>query len=68
MAFDEQKTLAFEHLRNVLYMLADLHPDDNCVALNRARKFYNAAKPEDKIEPSGLGFQRLVRDDGQSDA
>lgn len=65
VAFDEQKVLAFEHLRNVLYMLVDLHPDDSCVALDRAREFYNSAKPNDRIEPSGMGLQRLVREDQQ---
>lgn len=63
MAFDEQKVLAFEHLRNVLYVLSDLHADDSSVALDRAREFYNSAKPNDRIEPSGIGWQRLVRED-----
>lgn len=51
---------AMTHLGNILYMLADLHPDDRCDALDNALLFYNEAMPDQKVMPSGIGYQRLV--------
>jgi len=54
---------ALEHLGNVLYTLADLDPGDRCDALDAALEFYNAMRPNCKVAPSGLPFQRLVHAD-----
>lgn len=51
---------AYDHLRNILYILADLHPDDRCQALDDALAFYNAARPREKVAPSGGGYLRLT--------
>ncbi len=51
---------ALTHLGKVLYILADLYPDDRCRALDDALAFYNSLRPNEKIGPSGLGYQRLV--------
>lgn len=50
----------YEHLGDVLYFLCDLHPDDRCEALDKALAFYNAARPDKKIEPSGFPFRHLT--------
>ncbi len=51
---------ALEHLGNVLYYFADIHPDDRCYAVESALAFYNEKRPEKMVEPSGLGYQRIV--------
>jgi hypothetical protein len=51
---------AIEHLGNVLYMLADLHPDDRCVALDNALKYYNESAPTKTVAPTGFVYERLV--------
>jgi hypothetical protein len=43
---------AMDHLRNVLYMLANLHPDYQYRAYTEALEFYNAARPDARIEPN----------------
>lgn len=51
---------ALEHLGDVLYMLSDLHPDDQCQAYIDALTFYNTTAPDKQIEPSGIGHTRLI--------
>lgn len=51
---------ALEHLGNVLMILADLEPDDRCDALDKALAFYNAARPDRQVVPSGVGTTRLI--------
>ena len=51
---------ALEHLGNVLYYCADIHPDDRCDALDNALKFYNEARPNQRVEPSGTGHFRML--------
>ena len=51
---------ALEHLGHVLYYFADIHPDDRCDALDNALTFYNARRPDKRVEPSGFGYQRIV--------
>ena len=55
----EREILAIEHLGNVLYMLSDLVEGDQTVALKRAIEFYNEARPNARIEPTGKPM-RLV--------
>jgi hypothetical protein len=51
---------AMEHLGNVLTILAELHSDDRCNALEDALAFYNEHNPGAMIEPED-GFEtRLV--------
>ena len=42
------------HLKNLLYMLADLHPDHQCVAYKKALEFHNKTCPEEQIKPSDI--------------
>lgn len=51
---------AMDHLGNVLYMLADLHPDFRCRAYAEALAFYNAARPDARVEPHEGWETRLV--------
>lgn len=51
---------AIDHLRNVLYFVADLHPDYRCHALDEALAFYNATRPLEQVGPSDHGWQKLV--------
>lgn len=51
---------ALEHLGNLLYILSDLHPDDQSKAYCDALEFYNKARPDNRVEPSGFRYQRLV--------
>jgi hypothetical protein len=51
---------ALKHLGNVLCFLADLHEDDRCTALDDAVVFYNSARPDAQVQPSGQSLQRLV--------
>lgn len=51
---------ALDHLGDVLYMLADLAPDDQCRAYVNALNFYNSQRPDCRVEPSGVGEVRLV--------
>jgi hypothetical protein len=46
---EAQQTM--HHLRDVLYFLADLHPDDSCEAVEKALEFYNRKHPNQHIEP-----------------
>jgi hypothetical protein len=46
---EAQQTM--NHLRDVLYILADLHPDDSCEAVKKALEFYNRKHPNQHIEP-----------------
>ena len=50
------------HLGQVLLILADLHPDDQCDAYCNALAFYNARHPEAKVEPEP-GFALRLRYD-----
>lgn len=58
---------ALTHLGSVLYWLSDLHPDDRCVALDKAQTFYNSRVPDNQIGPSGLPLQRLADQPRPSD-
>jgi hypothetical protein len=51
---------AMDHLGNVLSMLADLHPDYQCRAFTEALSFYNAARPDARVEPHEGWETRLV--------
>lgn len=51
---------AMAHLGNVLVMLAELHPDDRCKALENAMAFYNEHNPEARVEPIHGCETRLV--------
>jgi hypothetical protein len=51
---------ATDHLGNVLAMLGDLHPDDQCRAFTEALAFYNAARPNARVEPNDGWETRLV--------
>lgn len=51
---------ALDHLGAVLTLLADLDPGDRCDALDEAIAFYNAARPDRQVVPSGVGATRLV--------
>lgn len=55
-----KEDIAIKHLGDVLYLLCDLHPDDRCRALDEALEFYNKERPNWRVEPSGLGYQRLT--------
>jgi len=50
---------ALEHLGNVLYFVADIHPDDRNDAIDAALAFYNAKRPDQKVQPSNFGYQRI---------
>lgn len=50
---------ALDHLGDVLYMLADLHPDDQCRAYIDALNFYNSQRPNKIVAPSGFAEVRL---------
>lgn len=56
---DGAPSAADEHLGNVLYILADLHPDDQCKAFVDALEFYNGRHPEAIIAPSDMGYVTL---------
>lgn len=49
---------ALEHLGNVLYFVADIHPDDRNEAIDMALAFYNEKRPEQQVHPSDFGYQR----------
>lgn len=49
------------HLGNVLSILAELHPDDSCRALDNAMIYYNKCNPDLQIEPV-MGITRLVHE------
>lgn len=51
---------AMDHLGDVLAILAELHPEERCKALDDAQAFYNAARPEARIEPVEGYETRLV--------
>jgi hypothetical protein len=51
---------ALDHLGAVLFMLADLHRDDRCQALEDALNFYNAVRPMAKVRGTGVAEARLV--------
>jgi hypothetical protein len=55
-----QEVEAIYHLGSVLAYFSDIHPDDRCLALDEALAFYNAARPDARVEPSGMPYQRLV--------
>lgn len=57
----EMSDEAMVHLRNVLMLLAELHPDDRCKALDKAMAFYNDAHQDGRIEPVEGYETRLVR-------
>ncbi|QIG72578.1 hypothetical protein EVB97_020 [Rhizobium phage RHph_Y65] len=52
---------AMEYLGQLLLYLQDLHPDDHCRAYEDALSFYNHHNPYQRVEPTGLGFTRLVQ-------
>lgn len=49
---------AEEHLGNMLLMMQDLHPDDQCRAYEEALEFYNDRHPEGQVAPSDFGYRR----------
>lgn len=51
---------ALDHLGDVLYILVELHPDDQCDAYKTALAFYNDARPEKRVVPTGVAEVRLV--------
>jgi hypothetical protein len=51
-----------EHLGNVLMILAELHPDDRCRALDEAMAFYNGSNPNCQVEPAQGYVSRLVHE------
>lgn len=51
---------ALDALGNALYFVADIHPDDRNEAIDEALRFYNSARPECQVAPSGTGFLRVV--------
>jgi hypothetical protein len=51
---------AMRHLGNVLQLLAELHTDDRCKALDSALAFYNAHNPTAIIDPVEGYESRLV--------
>jgi len=51
---------ALDHLGQILSLLSDLDDGDRCQAFDAALAFYNAARPQAPVEPSGLGTTRLV--------
>jgi hypothetical protein len=52
---------AIKHLGNVLYMLAELHEDDQCRAFSEAMSYYNAARPNQQVVPIEGYSTRLVQ-------
>ncbi len=56
----EALAAAEAHLANVLVMLAELHPDDRCRALDKAMSFYNERHPEAMVEPVAMYVSHLV--------
>lgn len=56
----EETDEALKHLGNVLYILSDLHPDDQSRAYVEALEFYNAAFPDCRIEPTPGFSTRLL--------
>jgi hypothetical protein len=48
-----------DHLRNVLVLLADLHPEDKTLGLIRAQQFYDSVS-DTKIEPHEGYVSRLI--------
>lgn len=51
-----EQEAAMRHLRNVLYMLANLAPGDRCKAFEAALAFYNEHNPNARVEPEE-GFE-----------
>lgn len=49
------------HLGNVLSILAELHQDDRCRALDEALVYYNASCPDKQIAPVDGYVTRLVQ-------
>jgi len=52
--------IAMAHLGEVLYLLADLVPEERCRALDNALKFYNDNRPDAAIEPTGIWKTYLI--------
>lgn len=50
---------ALDHLCNVLVMLSDLTPGDRCRALDDALEFYNAQRPDWRVQPIGGVYSEL---------
>lgn len=61
-ALVEKYDRALDHLRDVLYVLRDLDPEDHWLGLDEAIAFYNAARPTERVEPSGSAPVRIIRD------
>lgn len=49
-----------QHLGDVLYMLAELHPDDQCRAYVEALAYYNIQYPNEQIVPEEGYSSRIV--------
>ena len=60
MSEDRHWSDALDHLGNVLSMLADLHPDEQCRAFTKALAFYNSVRPNARVEPHEGWETRLV--------
>jgi hypothetical protein len=52
---------ALDHLGTVLYVLADLCPNDRCKALNDAQDYYNSTRTTQQISPNPGWVTRLVQ-------
>ncbi len=44
-------------------VLCDLHPNYRCHALDDALVFYNTHRPDQQVEPTGIGYMKLVHMD-----
>src|SRR5690242_9315440 len=62
LAQKERDAKTMRHLGNVLQLLAELHPDDRCRALDSALEFFNRENPHAQIEPAEGHVSRLVID------
>src|SRR4051812_29551656 len=59
MSISEQPVESLRHLGNVLVILAELHPDDQCRAYTEALAYHNQKCPDAIVEPI-MGVTRLV--------
>jgi hypothetical protein len=60
LAQRERDAKTMRHLGNVLQLLAELHPDDRCRALDSALEFFNRETPNGQIEAAKGYVSRLV--------
>jgi hypothetical protein len=53
--------LALSALADTLHFVADVHPDDRCLAIDKAQEFYNTERPCERIAPSEMATFRMVQ-------